>query len=47
MQKEQLKHQISFNQVRLPWNKSVKYLGIILDSKILQLALKKQIKEKH
>ena len=34
MQKEQLKHQISFNQVRLPWNKSVKYLGIILDSKI-------------
>lgn len=34
MIKEQLKHQISFNQVKLPWNQSVKYLGIILDSKI-------------
>ena len=35
MKKEQLKHQISFNNSTLIWNKKVKYLGILLDNKVL------------
>ena len=35
MQKEQDKHQLTFNQATLIWKNSVKYLGVILDKKVL------------